>query len=38
VVLLELMRLVERHGAQMAFPTQTIHLVQDKSPPPKPGR
>ena len=38
VVLLELMRIVERHGAQMAFPTQTIHLVKDQGPQRKPGR
>jgi MscS family membrane protein len=33
-VLLELMRIVEQHGAQIAFPTRTVHLVGSPVSPP----
>ena len=29
-VLIDVMRLLEGQGAQVAFPTQTVHLIQDK--------
>ena len=31
-VLLEFMRVVEEAGSSFAFPTRTIHLVQDETP------
>jgi MscS family membrane protein len=31
-VLLKIGRIVERHGAEIAFPTQTLHLRQDQAP------
>ena len=31
-VLLKIGEIIERHGAQIAFPTQTLHLRQDEAP------
>lgn len=32
-ILLEIMAVIERHGAEMAFPTQTLHLITDPAEP-----
>jgi MscS family membrane protein len=32
-VLLQVMRIIEQHGAKLAFPTRTIHLLQSLPPP-----
>ncbi|AOW14889.1 mechanosensitive ion channel protein MscS [Hydrogenophaga crassostreae] len=34
-VLLEVGRIIERHGAEFAFPTQTLHLASGGEPPPE---
>jgi len=40
-VLLRILEIIEAHGAEVAFPTSTIHLAEDESsvgamPPPEP--
>ena len=32
-VLLKVAGIIERHGAQIAFPTQTVHIETDNTPP-----
>ncbi|MDH3380905.1 MAG: mechanosensitive ion channel, partial [Gammaproteobacteria bacterium] len=34
-VLLQIMRIVDAHGAEMAFPTTTIHIVNAGQPMPE---
>jgi MscS family membrane protein len=36
-VLLRIGRIIERHGAQIAFPTRTLHLHGDGAPAPRPA-
>ncbi|MCB1647282.1 MAG: mechanosensitive ion channel, partial [Pseudomonadales bacterium] len=32
-VLLAILDIIEQHGAQCAFPTQTLHIARDQEPP-----
>jgi MscS family membrane protein len=34
-VLLQIGQIIERHGAQIAFPTQTLHMVKDEGEAPQ---